>query len=113
MTTSSGDLTFPAPLVAQDSAARDESPLVPPRVAEALRLVLGGSDPSRWTVHSLADGGQARVFTARSTDAQQLASAKGDAEELVIKVYHGTGPDDRAAARDEYDCLRRLHARLD
>ena len=95
------------------SAARADLAVIPPRVAEVLRPVLGGADLSRWSVRKLTDGGQARLFTARPRDGQSLLGPEGVAEELVVKVYHGDGPEDREAARDEYECLRRLHSRVD
>ena len=78
---------------------------VPLRVIDAIRALGAGSDGSRWEWRSLADGGQAQLFTVRARD--------GGADDFIVKIYRGDGPEVREAARDEYACLGRLHARLD
>ena len=103
MTRSPADFACASPVAGRHAAPRSGTSHVPPRVADALGPVLG-SDASRWSVRRLADGGQARLFTAR---------AEEGAEEVIVKVYHDDTPRARDAARDEYDCLRRLHDRLD
>jgi hypothetical protein len=85
-------------------APRGPLPAVPHRVTDALRAVVGGTGESRLAVRRLAEGLQARLFSVR---------AQHDADELVVKAYRGEGPEERRAARDEFECLRRLHDRLD
>lgn len=102
-----------SPRAPRTSAAREGLPFMPRRVAEVLRPVVDGFDESRWAVCRLADGRQARLFSVRGRDEGALLRGSEVAEELVVKVYRGDGPGDREAARDEFECLCRLHARLD
>jgi hypothetical protein len=94
-------------------AARAKLPFVPRRVVEVLRPVVDGFDESRWAVRKLADGRQARIFSVRARDSGTLLSGDDDAEELIVKVYRVDDPAHREAARDEFECLCRLHSRLD
>jgi hypothetical protein len=92
-----------APRIAT-SRALPPLPSLPQRVADALRAVAGGADESRLAVRQFADGRQARLFSVRAHD---------DSAELIVKAYRGDGADERRAARDEFECLGRLHDRLD
>jgi hypothetical protein len=81
-------------------------------VAEVLRSVVDASDVSYWVVRKLATGRQARLFACHAKSERAACGANG-VNELVVKLYREQGPCAEAAARDEYECLRRLHARLD
>lgn len=102
-----------SPRAAWSSVARQNLPFVQRRVAEALKPVVGRFDESQWTVRTLAHGRQARLFSVRPLDRGARLSGSGPPEELIVKVYRGDGAADRQAARDEFECLCRLHTRLD
>ena len=105
MNSTSSDVSLPP-----TPAARPGKPApIPRRVAEVLGPVLRNTDGTGWSVRKLADGGQARLFTVEAREAETPPAADG----LIVKVYYGDGVAEREAVRDEYECLRRLHARLD
>lgn len=89
--------------------------VVPPRVAEVLRAIAEGFEKSRWSVRRMTDGSQARLFSVRTRDARMDPEngGGGRGDELVVKLYRGDTPEHREAAREEFECLYRLHARLD
>ena len=88
-------------------------PSVASRLAHALQCAGAQGGPSRWQVRKLADGRQAHVFAVRALDESPLLASTDDAGELVVKVYRVGDADDRAAARDEFECLHRLRTRVD
>ena len=108
----SGAIPLSAPCNGQ--ALLDGSiPSVASRLTHALQCAGARGGPSRWQVCKLADGRQAHVFTVRALDESPLLASTDDAGGLVVKVYRVGDADDRAAARDEFECLHRLRTRVD
>ncbi len=86
---------------------------MPRRLAGAVRPLLGVSVDPLWEARAFTDGRQARLFLVRARDGGAVLSGPDHADELIVKAYRAGGPDERKAARDEFECLRRLHHRLD
>lgn len=95
-----------------DQSDRMDAHPVPLPVADMLRLTVERFDESHWVAQRLAEGRQARLFTVRAGDGATACAGGDDGSELVVKLYRASGPDDRNAARDEFECLARLHSRL-
>jgi|SRR5688572_5866768 len=95
-----------------DRPGRSDAHPVPLPVADVLRSTVERFDESRWVARRLAEGRQARLFSVRAGDGMTACAGEDDGSELVVKLYRASGPDDRNAARDEFECLARLHSRL-
>jgi hypothetical protein len=108
--TASPSSVIASPFPKATAAATVDLPPARRRIADALRSMATAVDESRCAVTKLAQGRQAHLF---SVSAPTELASEVDADDLVVKLYRGNTPEDHDAARDEFECLSRLHARLD
>ncbi|MCA1685042.1 MAG: hypothetical protein LC745_03480 [Planctomycetia bacterium] len=80
------------------------------RVSHAMEQFVPALGPGPWVVEPLGEGVQAEIFLIRSRDRRPAWRTAAD---LVLKLYKPSAPGHEGVAREEFESLSRLNARLD